>query len=196
MPEHTVFRRERTMPLTTLDPPHIYRPDRSMKILFAISGCVLIAFGAIFTCLFGRLFALFFTASGASLQADPATRVVMAAVIVGGGLVVLLCAIGGIAQLLKLAKFSVILTADSIRFQSPFGSSTLALDQILCKRARVTTGRFGDSYTVLIPKDEKRRNLAISSDFVFDEVFTNWLATLPDLDAAFSATPEPAAQLR
>jgi hypothetical protein len=184
------------MPPTPPATPRIYRPDRSMKVLFAISGCVLIAFGAIFTCLFGRLFTLFFTASGASLQDGPATRILMAVVIVGGGLVVLLCAVGGIAQLLKLAKFSVILTADSIRFQSPFGSTTLALDQILCKRTRVTTGRFGDSYTILIPKDEHRCNLAISSDFVFDEVFTNWLATLPDLDAIFTAAPEPAAQLR
>ena len=182
------------MPPTNLDPPRIYRPDRSMKLLFAISGCVLIAFGGIFTCLFGKLFALFFTAGGASLQADPSTRVLMAAVILGGGLVVILCAIGGITQLLKLAKFAVIFSANSIRFQSPFGSSTLAFDQILCKRSRVTTGRFGDTYTVLIPKDEQRRNLAISSDFVFDEVFTNWLATLPDLDATFSASPTLAEQ--
>jgi hypothetical protein len=79
--------------------------------------------------------------------------------------------------------FAVILTADAIRFQSPFGSTTLAFDQILAKRSRVTTGRFGDSYTVLIPKDERRPNLAISSDFVFDDIYANWLASLPDLDA-------------
>jgi hypothetical protein len=183
------------MPPTTLNPPRIYRPDPSMKLLFAISGCVLIAFGGIFTYLFGRLFTLFFTAGSEGAQADLAARVLMAAVVVGGGLVVLLCAIGGIAQLLKLAKFSVILTADSIRFQSPFGSTALAFDQILCKRSRVTTGRFGDSYTVLIPKDENRRNLAISSDFVFDEAFNNWLATLPDLGDVFTVSPGPAAQL-
>jgi hypothetical protein len=167
-----------------------------MKVLFAISGCVLIAFGGIFTYLFSRLFTLFFTTSGVDPQADSAARVLMAAVVVGGGLVVLLCAIGGITQLLKLAKFAVILSADSIAFQSPFGSTTLAFDQILCKRSRVTTGRFGDTYTVLIPKDEKRRNLAISSDFVFDEVYARWLASLPDFDTAFTASPTPAPQLR
>jgi hypothetical protein len=158
-----------------------------MKVLFATSGCVLIAFGGIFTYLFGRLFTLFFTTGSQGVQADLAARVLMAAVVVGGGLVILLCAIGGITQLLKLAKFAVILSADSVRFQAPFGSTTLAFDQILCKRSRVTTGRFGDTYTVLIPKDENHRNLAISSDFVFDEVFTSWLASLPDLDASFTA---------
>jgi hypothetical protein len=167
-----------------------------MRVLFAISGCTLIAFGGIFTYLFGKLFALFFSASGADSQADSAARVLMAAVVVGGGLVVLLCAVGGITQLLKLAKFAVILSADSIRFQSPFGSTTLTFDQILCKRSRVTTGRFGDTYTVLIPKDEQRRNLAISSDFVFDEAYTRWLASLPDLDAVLTASPTPAGQLR
>lgn len=180
----------------TLHPPRIYRPAPGMKVLFAISGCVLIAFGGIFTYLFGRLFTLFFATSSEGAQADLAARVLMAAVVVGGGLVVLLCAIGGITQLLKLAKFAVILSADSIVFRSPFGSSTLAFDQILCKRSRVTTGRFGDSYTVLIPKDESRRNLAISSDFVFDEVYARWLASLPDFDAAFTHSPTPAAQLR
>jgi hypothetical protein len=183
-------------PTTPHDPPRIYRPSLSMKVLFAISGCTLIAFGGIFTYLFAKLFAVFFTASGGSLQADPTSRLLMAIVIVGGGLVVLLCAIGGITQLLKLAKFAVILSTDSIRFQSPFGATTLAFDQILCKRSRVTTGRFGDTYTVLIPKDEKRRNLAISSDFVFDEVYARWLASLPDLDAALTASPTPAGQLR
>ena len=126
-----------------------------MKVLFALSGSTLIAFGGIFTYLFGRLFTLFFSAGSEGVQADLAARVLMVAVVVGGGLAVLLCAIGGITQLLKLAKFAVILSADSIRFQSPFGSTTLAFDQILAKRSRVTTGRFGDSYTVLIPKDEK-----------------------------------------
>jgi hypothetical protein len=180
------------MPLTaSQDPPRIYRPALSMKVLFAISGCTLIAFGGIFTYLFGKLFTLFFTAGSEGAQADLAARVLMVAVMVGGGLVVLLCAIGGITQLLKLAKFAVILSDDSIRFQSPFGSTALAFDQILCKRSRVTTSRFGDSYTVLIPKDENRRNLAISSDFLFDEVYTKWLASLPDFDA--TAAP---AQLR
>jgi hypothetical protein len=187
------------MPPTTPEiPPRIYRPDLSMKILFAISGCMLIAFGAIFTYLFGRLFAVFFAANGASafLHADLTNRILMLAVVVGGGLAVLLCAIGGITQLLKLAKFAVILSADSIRFQAPFGSTTLAFDQILAKRSRVATGRFGDTCTVLIPRDERRRNLTISSDFVFDEVYTKWLASLPDLDAALIASPRPAAQLR
>jgi hypothetical protein len=182
-------------PTTPQNPPRIYRPALSMKVLFAISGCILIAFGAIFTYLFGKLFTLFFTAGSEGAQADLAARILMAAVVVGGGLVVLLCAIGGITQLLKLAKFAVILSADSIRFQAPFGSTTLAFDQILCKRSRVTTGRFGDTYTVLIPKDERRRNLAISSDFVFDEVYARWLASLPDLDA-LTASPRPAGQLR
>ena len=173
------------MPPATPDPSlRIYRPALSMKILFALSGSMLIAFGAIFTYLFGRLFALFFSARSEGVQADLAARVLMIAVAIGGGLAVLLCAIGGITQLLKLAKFAVILSADSIRFQSPFGSTTLAFDQILAKRSRVTTGRFGDSYTVLIPKDEHRRNLAISSDFVFDEAYAIWLASLPDLDAS------------
>jgi len=167
-----------------------------MKVLFAISGCTLMAFGAIFTYLFGKLFTLFFTPGSEGAQADLAARILMAIVIAGGGLVVLLCAIGGITQLLKLAKFAVIFSADSIRFQSPFGSTTLAFDQILCKRTRVTTGRFGDTYTVLIPKDERRRNLAISSDFVFDEVYARWLASLPDLDAILTASPTPAGQLR
>jgi hypothetical protein len=176
------MRQERIMPPTAPDSPRIYRPDRSMKILFALSGSMLIAFGAVFTYLFGRLFILFFTAD-AGLHAEPAIRILMLAVSVGGGLAVLLCAIGGVTQLLKLAKFAVILTADAIRFQSPFGSTTLAFDQILAKRSRVTTGRFGDSYTVLIPKDERRPNLAISSDFVFDDIYANWLASLPDLDA-------------
>lgn len=176
--------------------PRIYRPDLTMKLLFAISGSMLLAFGAIFTCLFGKLFALFFAASGASLRAEPSTRILMLVVVVGGGLAVLLCAIGGITQLLKLAKFAVILSADSIRFQAPFGSTTLEFDQILGKRNRVTTGRFGDSYTVLIPKDEKRRNLAISSDFVFDEAYAAWLASLPDLDALLTAPRAAASQLR
>lgn len=180
------------MPPTLHRPPRIYRPDLTMKVLFAISGCTLIAFGGIFTYLFGRLFELFFATRSEGAQADLAARVLMIAVVVGGGLVVLLCAIGGITQLLKLAKFAVILSADSIRFQAPFGSTTLAFDQILCKRSRVTTGRFSGTYTVLIPKDEKRRNLAISSDFVFDEVYTRWLASLPDLDAS----PAPAGQFR
>jgi hypothetical protein len=174
------------MPPTPPDTlPRVYRPAHSMKVLFALSGSSLIAFGAIFTYLFGRLFALFFTASGEPtlVHASLATRALMLTVIVGGGLAVLLCAIGGITQLLKLSKFAVILSADSIRFQSPFGSSTLAFDQILARRNRVTTGRFGDSYTVLIPRDERHPTLAISSDFVFDEVYTAWLASLPDLDA-------------
>ena len=184
------------MPPITLETPRIYRPALSMKVLFAISGCTLIAFGGIFTYLFGKLFAVFFATGSEGAQADLAARVLMAAVVVGGGLVVLLCAIGGITQLLKLAKFAIILSADAIRFQSPFGSSTLAFDQILCKRNRVTTGRFGDSYTVLIPKDERRRNLAISSDFVFDEVYTKWLASLPDIDASFATSPTPTSELR
>jgi hypothetical protein len=97
------------MPTTLHYPPRIYRPALSMKVLFAISGCVLIAFGGIFTYLFGRLFTLFFTTASEGVQADLAARVLMVGVVVGGGLVVLLCAIGGIAQLLKLAKFAVIL---------------------------------------------------------------------------------------
>lgn len=183
------------MPPTAPETPHVYRPERSMKVLFAVSGCVLMAFGGVFTYLFGRLSALFFAAAGVASQADPAARVLMVFVLVAGGLVVLLCVLGGVAQLLKVAKFSVILSADCIRFQAPFGSTTLAFDQILCKRSRVTTGRFGDSYTVLIPKDERRRNLAISSDFVFDEVWANWLASLPDLDAGFAGSTAPAAQI-
>jgi hypothetical protein len=60
----------------------------------------------------------------------------------------------------------------------------LRFDEILGKRTRAAAGRFGDACTLLIPRDQKRSTLPISADFLFDEVYTNWLASLPDLDGA------------
>jgi hypothetical protein len=181
------------MPLRPVARPRIYRPDRSMKVVFIISGCVLLLFGGIFTYLFGKLFALYFTRNSALPDTSPANRLLMLLVVVCGALAVLLCAVGATIQLRKLSRFFVTLTADSIRFQSPLGSYTLHFDEILGKCTRVATGRFGDACTLLIPKDGKRRALPISSDFLFDDVYANWLASLPDLDNSIlpapSATP-------
>jgi hypothetical protein len=171
-------------PLTPVPSPRIYRPDPGMRLLFAISGCILLLFAGIFTFLFGKLFAMYFTADGSALPLDTslANRILMLLVTVCGALAVLMCAIGAIIQLRKLSRFFVTLTADSIRFQSPLGCYALRYDEILGKRIQLTTGRFGDAYTLLIPKDKQRRTLPISSDFLFDEVYTKWLASLPDLD--------------
>ena len=176
---------------TPVDPPRIYRPDRSMKALFAISGSVLLAFGGIFTFLFGKLFAVYFTApdSVALPDASLANRILMLLIALCGALAVLMCTTAAIIQLRKLSRFYVTLTADSIRFQSPFGSYTLRFDEILGKCNRVTAGRFGDACTLLIPKDGKRRTLPISSDFLFDDVYARWLASLPDLDSAIMPAP-------
>jgi hypothetical protein len=173
-------------PVTT---PRIYRPDRDMKLVFAISGCILLLFGGIFTFLFGKLFALYFTQNIPLPDSSLANRLLMLLVVACGALAVVLCAIGATIQLRKLSCFSVTLTADSIRFQSPFGSYTLRFDEILGKRNHTAVGRFGDSCTLLIPRDQKRRTLPISSDFLFDDVYANWLASLPDLDSC--ALPAP-----
>jgi hypothetical protein len=178
---------------TPVSSPRIYRPDRSMKLVFAISGCVLLLFGGIFTFLFGKLFALYFTANGAALpDSSRANQFLMLLVVVCGALAVLMCAIGATIQLRKLSRFFVALTADSIHFQSPFGSYTLRFDEILGKRNHVAAGRFGDACTLLIPKDGKRRTLPISSDFLFDDVYAKWLASLPDLDSSILAGPSTA----
>ena len=177
---------------TPVATPRIYRPDRSMKIVFAISGCVLLLFGGIFTFLFGKLFSLYFAQNSALADSTPASRILMLLVVICGALAVLLCAIGATIQLRKLSRFYITLTADSIRFQSPLGAYTLRFDEILGKRNRAAAGRFGDSCTLLIPRDEKRRTLPISADFLFDDVYANWLASLPDLDSAIMPTPNAA----
>lgn len=177
---------------TPVDTPRIYRPDRSMKVLFAVSGCVLLAFGGIFTFLFGKLFALYFTQNVVLPDTSLANRILMLLVTLCGALAVLMCTAAAIIQLRKLSRFFVALTDDSIHFQSPFGCYTLRYDEILGKRNRAAIGKFGNACTLLIPKDGKRRTFPISPAFLFDDVYDRWIASLPNLDHAILPTPSAA----
>ena len=73
------------------------------------------------------------------------------------------------------------LTRVAVEVEFIFGLRTLKFADILGRRSGAT--QYG-SCTVLVPKQKRLRKLVIKEDFIVDDFYRNWIASLPDLDAA------------
>jgi hypothetical protein len=89
--------------------------------------------------------------------------------------------IGGILSVRVYWKRTLRLTTNAVQVEFMYGLKTLKFDDILGRRSRAT--QYG-SCTVLVPKGKHLRKLVIKEGFVVDDFYRNWLALLPDLDAA------------
>jgi hypothetical protein len=155
------------MPLSiTADNPRVYLPSRRSKITFILVGGAQIAFGS--------FHAIIFTINGGfrGNRSDFMLPFVLAICFWTIGLIIIHGA----------SKLSVVLSSNSIRVRTLYRSTTLRFGEILGKRSRA--GRYS-IHTLLMPKDKIHPKIVIKGSFgiVFDDAYTTWLASIPDLDA-------------
>lgn len=75
----------------------------------------------------------------------------------------------------------LILTSDAVTVEFICGLRGMKFSEILGRRSRAT--QYGHE-TLIVPKTKGLRKLVIKEGYVVDDVYRNWLASLPDLDAA------------
>ena len=153
------------------DGAHVYRPSRMERKFFAVVGFFMFILGL-------WLFSMslpdcFDKLSGFSLTSQVETRLMP---VIGCFLV-----ITGFLSVRAYWKRILKLTTEAVEVEFIYGLRTLKFGDILGRRSGTT--QFGGC-TVLVPKQKHLKKLAIKEDFVFDDFYHNWIASLPDLDAA------------
>jgi hypothetical protein len=151
---------------------HVYRPSKNARTFFAVMGCFIGIMGIW----------LFSKSLPGCIEALKGGSSVTGRV-VNGLMPVLGCffVIGGILQVRVYWKRILILTTNAVQVEFIYGLKTLKFDDILGWRSRAT--QYGHC-TVIVPKEKRLRKVVIKEGFVVDDFYRNWLALLPDLDAA------------
>jgi len=91
--------------------------------------------------------------------------------------------VGGVVLTAAAFTTKLILTDDAIELRSIFQRNRLAVSEIRGRREIINaTGLILSDSWKLEPKDSKARPMSISNSFTLDNVFSEWLDKLPDLD--------------
>jgi len=153
-------------PPITADNPRVYLPSRRSKITLVVNGCSQIVMGVFTTFIFVR--DGIYNSSGFDFMVPFVLGVWFFTI--------------GFIFIRGALKLSVVLSSNSIRVHTLVRSTTLPFDEILGKRSRA--GKYS-THTLLIPKGKHHRKIVIkpSFGFAFDDTYTHWLASVPDLDA-------------
>lgn len=152
------------------DGTRIYRPSKRDRTFFAVLGCFTIIAGV---WLESKTLP---AAIDAIRQGSSRTSPSCFLAVIGCFFVV-----GGILQIRVYWKRILMLTADTVKVEFIYGLRGMKFTDILGRRSRAT--QYGKC-TVVVPKTKRLRELVIKEGFVVDDFYQNWLASLPDLDAA------------
>jgi hypothetical protein len=151
--------------------PRIYVLSNRARVQYKVVGWILVLWGTVVTYFFGTYIHWY--------KNDIPDLVIYFTVI---GAYCFSPAILGVLFLTRALRVSVVLSADSVHIQDLFRSVTLKFRDILGRRRR--SGKAGP-VTILIPKADcqVRRSPKRPPDLAVDEFYSDWLYSLPDLDA-------------
>ncbi|ADW71592.1 hypothetical protein AciX9_4670 (plasmid) [Granulicella tundricola MP5ACTX9] len=146
---------------------HIYRPSQRLRRFFLVAGSFYVLVG---TCLF------LLTVEHALLPVRPSMTAWLNAYL--GPLAGLGLAIIGASQARSYWRRVLILSDTKIGTEFTFGFRELDRNEVIGKRIR--WGKQGPQ-TVLIPKARRFPKIVIHSNFVVDQFYESWIASVPDL---------------